>query len=62
MREEETDLSFAEFGGPGRPYTDPADAADLDEASNPAKLLVGRQRLEPWTLGLIARRGCAISQ
>src|SRR5262245_29169246 len=21
MREEETDLSFAEFGGPGRPYT-----------------------------------------
>ncbi len=49
------DLSFAEFGDPERPYTAAADVADLDEASNPSNLLVGRQGLEPWTLGLKGR-------
>ena len=55
MREEETDLSFAEFGDPGRPYTAPAETNERDEFANPTDLLVGRQGLEPWTLGLKAR-------
>jgi len=55
LREEETDLSFAEFGGPGRPYTAPETEEATDEASNPPESLVGRQGLEPWTLGLKAR-------
>ena len=55
MREEEPDLSFAEFGGPGRPYTAPAIADVAEEVANPSEPLVGRQGLEPWTLGLKAR-------
>ncbi len=35
MREEENDLSFAELGGSGRPYTAPALDGDPDEATQP---------------------------
>jgi len=55
MPEEESDLSFAEFGDPGRPYTAPAVAGVGEEVRNLPEPLVGRQGLEPWTLGLKAR-------
>ena len=55
LREEETDLSFAEFGGPGRPYAAPQSEGASEEARNPPESLVGRQGLEPWTLGLRER-------
>ena len=35
MREEEKDLSFAELGGPGRPYTAPAVDGDSEETTQP---------------------------
>jgi len=35
MREEEKDLSFAELGGPARPYTAPPADGDPDEATQP---------------------------
>lgn len=59
MREEETDLSFADFGGPGRPYTAPVfDAASEDEnAPGPSdrgrwKFLERETGFEPATLTL----------
>jgi hypothetical protein len=55
MREEETDLSFAEFGGPERPYTAPADLGNEWESRNPLEVLVGRRGIEPRTIGLKAR-------
>ena len=61
LREEETDLSFAEFGGPGRPYTAPEIEEASEEARNPPESLVGRQgeqaqlASKPWTIGLKAR-------
>jgi hypothetical protein len=55
MPGEERDLSFAEFGGPGRPYTAPESGSPESDSRNPVSSLVGRQGLEPWTLGLKAR-------
>ena len=55
MREEEADLSFAEFGGTRRPYTAPDDGNARAETRNLLNLLVGRAGLEPPTLGLKAR-------
>ena len=54
MREEETDLSFAEFGDPGRPYTAPNENGADDESANPAKLMVELGGIEPPTLRLPA--------
>lgn len=48
LREEEVDLSFAEFDGSGRLYASPSDEPESDEAANPADLLVSAQGLEPW--------------
>ena len=54
MREEDTDLSFAEFGGSERLYPAPDDeATDAEDVS--LWNLVGREGLEPSTLGLKAR-------
>ncbi len=50
MREEETDLSFAEFGAPGRPSTAPRLDDDRDESHNPAEILARREGLEPPAL------------
>jgi len=52
MREEEPDLSFAEFGGPGRLYPAPPDEAEDADLRNFPEPLVGREGLEPSTLGL----------
>ena len=49
MREEERDLSFADFGGPGRPYTAPNENGADDEAANPAKEVVELRGIEPLT-------------
>ncbi len=57
LREEEADLSFAEFGGPGRPYTAPAIDEASEESPKYPESLVGRQGLGPWTLGLKERSG-----
>ena len=57
MREEESDLSFADFGGSKRLYPAPAESNADTESPNPAKPLVGRQGLEPWTIGLKERNG-----
>ena len=52
MREGETDLAFAELGGPGRAYTAPAFDRNFARPRNPFFQLVGRLRLEPRTNGL----------
>jgi integrase len=41
LREEETDLSFADFGGPGRPYTAPAESATADDDPQVREILGG---------------------
>ena len=51
LKSEERDLSFAEFG-PKRPLPK---SKQTTESRNLLKLLVGRQGLEPWTIGLKAR-------
>ena len=41
MRDEENDLSFAEFEAPGRPYTAPAPESDSDDPSQVLDLAGG---------------------
>ncbi len=60
LRDEETDLSFAEFGDPKRPYTAPNENGASDERANPATTLVELRGIEPLTLRLPERS--AISQ
>jgi hypothetical protein len=55
MRDDESDLSFAEFGGSERLYPAPADGVEAGASRNTPASLVGRQGLEPWTLGLKER-------
>jgi integrase len=50
MRNEETDLSFAEFGDPKRPYTAPRNETELEEVANYLKTMARRAGLEPATL------------
>jgi integrase len=50
MREDETDLSFAEFGGPGRPYAALLAEREEAEARKVARSLARREGLEPPTL------------
>jgi integrase len=50
LREEETDLSFAEFGGSERLYTAPTPECDSDEAPKVAERLARREGFEPPTL------------
>ncbi len=54
MRDEETDLSFAEFGEPKRPYTAPNKNGVGEKLSNPAITLVELRGIEPLTLRLPA--------
>jgi len=57
LREEEADLSFAEFearGGSERLYASPTESGADDDAANPAKRLVELGGLEPPTLRLPA--------
>ncbi len=49
MRNEETDLSFAEFGDPKRPYTAPRNEAESEEVANYLKEMVTRARFERAT-------------
>ena len=61
MQNEESDLSFANFGDSKRLYPAPAESDASAKKCNLAKSLVGRQGLEPWTIGLKARQrliGC----
>ncbi len=60
MKEEPGDLSFVEFGGPGRPYTAPLSEEPNAESDNALNSLVGRQGLEPWTLGLKEQSGAEL--
>ena len=50
MREDETDLSFADFGGPGRPYTALLAEREEMEGRKRAESLARREGLEPPTL------------
>ncbi len=50
MREEETDLSFAEFGGSKRLYPAPTLERDISETGNYAKSMARREGFEPPTL------------
>ena len=50
MPEEETDLSFADFGSPGRPYTAPADPDETEGLANYLNSMARREGLEPPTL------------
>ena len=50
MLEEEIDLSFAEFGGPGRPYTAPIDEDEISESANYLNSMARREGFEPPTL------------
>ncbi len=50
MRDEETDLSFAEFGDPKRPYTAPRNETELEEVANYLKRMARREGFEPPTL------------
>ena len=43
LQEEKTDLSFAEFEGPGRPYTAPLGESDFDESRNYADYVARRE-------------------
>ena len=54
MRDQETDLSFAEFGVPKRPYTAPNKDGVEEKLSNPAKTMVELRGIEPLTLRLPA--------
>ncbi len=56
IRESEPDLSFVDFDVTRRRYPSPTSAASSGDDTNPARSLVGRQGLEPWTLGLKAPR------
>jgi hypothetical protein len=49
MRNEETDLSFADFGDPKRPYTAPRKESEFKEAANSLKQMVTRARFERAT-------------
>ena len=55
IQDEESDLSFANFGDSKRLYPAPAELTESAKQRNSAKTLVGRQGLEPWTIGLKAR-------
>ena len=59
VNQEERDLSFAEFGGQQRPYAAPRQQATLEESRKFPIPLVGRQGLEPWTIGLKVRGGAS---
>ena len=50
IRNEETDLSFVEFGDPKRPYTAPRNETELEEAANYLKGMARREGFEPPTL------------
>ena len=49
LREEETDLSFADFDGPKRPYTAPTQTAAVGRSRKSAKRVVTRARFERAT-------------
>ena len=50
MRDEESDLSFAEFGGPKRLYPAPGLESNDTEAPNYLDSMARREGLEPPTL------------
>ena len=57
LREEETDLSFADFEARGdseRLYASPNESGVSDELANPASKLVELRGIEPLTLRLPA--------
>jgi len=56
LREEEIDLSFADFDGVGRPKTAQLEENKNREASNTAERLARREGLEPPTLRFEERR------
>ena len=49
MPEEEPDVSFADFGAPGRPYTAPQENGAGDPVANPAISMVELRGIEPLT-------------
>ena len=50
LREEETDLAFAEFGGLGRPNTAQFEESEFGDPSNYADSMARREGFEPPTL------------
>ena len=49
MPEEEPDVSFADFGAPGRPYTAPQENGAGDPVANPVISMVELRGIEPLT-------------
>jgi hypothetical protein len=47
MPEDETDVSFADFDAPGRPYTAPDDEDGAEEARNVAESVARREDSNP---------------
>ena len=58
LREEEIDLSFADFDGVGRPKTAQLEENENREASNYAERLARREGFEPPTLRFEGTAGC----
>ena len=56
MREEERDLSFADFGNLQRPYTAPTKNGAGENLANPAEDLVELRGFEPLTFALRTQR------
>ncbi len=56
LPQQESDLSFANFGAPKRPYTAPGSGRNSPKADNPADCLAPPAGLEPATHGLGNRR------
>ena len=50
LREEETDLSFADFGGPGRPKTAQFEESEFGDPSKSLNSMARREGFEPPTL------------
>ena len=58
LQEEETDLSFAEFEGPGRPHTAPLADSDFSDRPNYLESMARREGFEPPTLRFEGTAGC----
>ena len=55
IQNEESDVSLANIGDSKRFNPALAELTEPAERRNPLKSMVGRQGLEPWTIGLKAR-------
>ena len=58
LREEETDLSFADFGDPRRPNTAQSEKSDFKESPNPLmRIGISKAHSTPWAMSGTGKRG-----